>query len=207
MARDYQQEAYAEHERNLAIQQWMKDRVANIHANITAADVLVRNGITLHKNGHQQEQISCPFHGEDRKPSARYYPQNNNGSSSVWCFVCREQWDAIGLWKKFNGESKFSELLFNIERAFGISPPESRLPTAIVEEEYDPLQEEVKSQFEACESRLRQERDQFEMETHLKLGSIVDRLRYAHENNLLPLEEVKLRLDQVLDKIGEKVRG
>ena len=151
MPRDYTQEAFAEQERNLAIRQWTKDRVANIHGLVTAADVLVYHGITLHKSGLQEEQFSCPFHGEDRRPSARYYPQNKNGVSSVWCFVCREQWDVINLWKKFNGETKFSEALFHIEKAFGITPPESFIPASI-EDEYDPLKEEVSGLFEACET-------------------------------------------------------
>jgi len=205
VSKSYQQEAYAEQERNLSIWQWMKDRVENIHNQVSAADVLSHHGIALRKHGNQEEQFSCPFHGADKKPSARYYPQNKNGLSGVWCFVCREQWDAIGLWKKFNGETKFSELLFHIEKAFGITPPESHIPS--MEDEYDPLQEEVESLFETCESRLQKERDQFDMKTHLKLGSILDQLRYAVERGALPLGEAKVCLERVLSKIGEKIRG
>jgi len=202
--KNYQQEAYAEQERNLSIWQWMKDRVENIHNQVSAADVLSHHGIVLRKHGNQEEQFSCPFHGEDKKPSARYYPQNRNGLSGVWCFVCREQWDAIGLWKKFNGETKFSELLFHIEKAFGITPPEAHIPS--IEDEYDPLKEEVEDLLEVCENRLREERDRFDMQTHLKLGSILDQLRYAVERGALPLGETKVCLERVLGKIGEKIR-
>ena len=45
------------------------------------------------------------------------------------------------------------------------------------------------------------------METHLKLGSIVDQLRYASDNDILPLKDIKTHLERVLDKIGEKVRA
>jgi len=206
MARNYQQEAYAEHERGVAIRQWIKERVANIHSNITAADVLGRHGITLHKSGAQEEQFSCPFHGDDAKPSARYYPQNKNGISAVWCFVCREQWDAIRLWQKFNGEVKFSELLFQIEKAFGLPVPEPQ-SSIHIEDEYNPLKDEVASLFEACENRLREEREYFEMEAHLKLGAILDQLHYVSDNEALPLEAIKKNLEQVLNKIGEKVRN
>ena len=37
-------------------------------------------------------QLRCPFHGQDNKPSARYY----RDSQSVFCWVCRERWDVIG---------------------------------------------------------------------------------------------------------------
>jgi hypothetical protein len=205
VARNFQQEAFAEQERDSAIRQWMKERVTNIHGQVSAADVLIYHGVTLHKGG-AEEQISCPFHGEDRKPSARYYPPKGGGLSGVWCFVCREPWDAISLWKKFSGETKFSEILFHIEKAFGIVPPESSIPHTI-EEEYNPLQDEVEGLFEACENRLREERNKFDINTHLKLGSILDRLHYAFENGLEPLVAIKSHLEHVLLKIGEKVRA
>jgi hypothetical protein len=206
MPRNYLQDAFAENERNLAIQQWMKDRVENIHQLVSVVDVLAYHGVHLQKGGHQEEQLSCPFHGDDRKPSARFYPNNKHGRTGIWCFVCREQWDVISLWKKFNGESKFSELLFNIEKAFGITPPESNISKSL-EDESDPLQEEINNLFDTCDNRLREERDQFDMATHLKLGSIVDQLRYALDNKVLPPNTIKTHLEQVLNKIGEKVRG
>lgn len=205
MPRNYQQEAYAEQERSVAIRQWMKDRVENIRNQVTAADVLSRHGFSLRKGGSQEEQISCPFHGKDQHPSARYYPKSRGGYSAVWCFVCREQWDVINLWKKFNGESKFSELLFNIERAFGLTPPESHIPSFEIED--DPIEAEVEILLEACENRLREERNSFSMETHLKLGSILDRIQSDLENETLPLETIKTHLEQVLAKIGEKIRA
>jgi hypothetical protein len=38
-----------------------------------------------------EQQISCPFHGPDSKPSARYYPDSN----SMYCFTCKESWDTV----------------------------------------------------------------------------------------------------------------
>jgi hypothetical protein len=205
IARNHKQEVFAEQERNSVIHQWMKDRVANIHNRITAADVLSYHGIVLYKQGVQEEQFSCPFHGQDKKPSARYYPQSSSNLSSVWCFVCREKWDALALWKKFNGETKFSEILFNIERAFGITPPLVSVPS--IEDEYDPLQDEVNTLFEACENRLREGRDKFDIQAHLRIGSILDQLRYAVEKGFVSLGEGKNNLEKVVTKIGEKVRA
>lgn len=39
--------------------------------------------------GMEEEQFSCPFHGVDRKPSARYYKLTD----SAHCFTCHESWD------------------------------------------------------------------------------------------------------------------
>lgn len=184
----------------------MKARIANIHKSVSAADVLSRNGVGLRKHGGQEEQLSCPFHGTDTHPSARYYPEANDNISHVWCYVCRKRWDAIGLWKQFNGEEKFSELLFHIERAFGLTSPEFHGAPEI-EDEYDPVREEVERLFEACENRLRQYRRSFEMATHLKLGSLLDQTRFNLDRGALPVVEAQKRLTQILAKIGQVVRA
>jgi DNA primase len=43
-------------------------------------------------------QIKCAFHGEDRRPSARVYPDTN----SVRCFYCNKSWDVITFWAEMN---------------------------------------------------------------------------------------------------------
>jgi hypothetical protein len=41
---------------------------------------------------HAEEvQFSCPFHGKDNKPSARFY----RATQSCYCWVCRRKWDAV----------------------------------------------------------------------------------------------------------------
>lgn len=36
-------------------------------------------------------QFQCPFHGEDRKPSARLY----RSTKSCYCWFCKKRWDTI----------------------------------------------------------------------------------------------------------------
>ena len=36
-------------------------------------------------------QFHCPFHGEDKKPSARFYRSTN----SCFCFKCKKAWDPV----------------------------------------------------------------------------------------------------------------
>jgi len=39
----------------------------------------------------EEAQLRCPFHGDDRKPSARYYRE----TQSMFCWVCKKRWDLI----------------------------------------------------------------------------------------------------------------
>jgi hypothetical protein len=196
-------------ERHDVWRQWIAERVATIHQTVTAHDVLTRNGIRL-KYGGREEQISCPFHGRDTKPSARVYEASARSPSHVWCFVCQKNWDAIGLWKKFDGREdlKFAAVLRDIESAYGIVPPP--MPEGVsgdYEPEEDPLVLEVATLFEACEKRLRSAKHNFEMVPFLKLGVILDRLRHRLDERKIDYEKAKVVLRQVLDKIGEVVRS
>jgi hypothetical protein len=204
MARDFAKEIGNADARSSGFRAWMDARKQHINSQLTAGDILAKNGVTLRKSGNQQEQISCPFHGTDKKPSAKYYPEDGNSPSHVWCYVCRERWDVIGLWKKFTGTTKFSDILFQIERSFGLTPPEpSMIPD--MEDPYDPLKDEVDSMLNLCESRLREYRDKFEMQAHLKFGAILDQTRYKLARGALPLPVAKERLTMVLGKMSEKI--
>jgi len=186
-------------------QEWFKARVDNIHRHITAADVLERNGHGLRKSGMQREQISCPFHGEDRKPSARYFPESDESRSAVWCYVCHERWDAIKLWQKFSGTEKFSHVLLEIEQAYGISAPDGEnLPRR--QGPRNQAAQDVERLVELCEYQLRVEKSRYDMTTHLKFGSLLDQLRFAADNRALEPEAVKDRLQQLVQKMREKKR-
>ena len=39
----------------------------------------------------EEVQLRCPFHGNDRKPSARFYKE----TQSMFCWVCHKRWDVI----------------------------------------------------------------------------------------------------------------
>ncbi len=205
MPRDYQGEAFEEHEAREAGLRWVRARVEAIRKNVSAHDILRRNGVQLRYAGDREEQFACPFHGVDRHPSARVYPETVKGPSHVWCFTCHENWDAIRLWGKFTGgEQKFTRLLTEIERAFGITPPE-RPPTAAEMADYvDPEAIRIDLMFSTCEASLRSYRAAFALErkAHLTIGSILDRARYQYEHGLLSAEKVQSILSQVLDKIN-----
>lgn len=189
--------------------QWYRERTAAVKANVSAYDVLRHFGVRLKQGGSdREEQLSCPFHGKDNKPSARVYPDDTEGMSHLWCYTCRKRWDAIGLWKEFGGDpdAKFSRVLSEMERQFGLTPPEAPTWT---EEETGPSEAEETAHllFEACENRLREARPYFDLRGHLLLGQLLDKCRFAFEGRKASPEEVCLRLRQILDKIGAKMRG
>lgn len=62
----------------------VKDLVSK---SITLGDILkVEGRVSLNL---EEEQLKCPFHGRDSKPSARYY----RNTDSMYCWYCKERWD------------------------------------------------------------------------------------------------------------------
>lgn len=200
----FEDEARKELGQSDAYSRWMKARVEAVHQRISAADVLAENGLRLRYGGARPEQISCPFHGKDTHPSARYHPEAGDSRAGVWCFVCNKRWDAIGLWKEFRSfEGTFGSLLRSIERAYGLEPPEAP-PEGAAEEAADDY--ELAQLFEACEHRLRGSKRAFTMESFLTLSSLLERLYFRVEKGTIVLSEAKLILRKVLEKVGAKER-
>ncbi len=207
MARDFGREARDQVERQEASRLWVRARTDAVLKFVTAHDVLRRNGIKLKQSGaDREEQFSCPFHGRDNTPSARVYPETVRGPSHVWCFVCHTRWDVIGLWKKFSGaDPKFTRVLAEIERAFGIIPPEA--PPIDYDVGEDPEIAEIILLFDVCERRLLSAKRAFDMKAYLTIGSVLDRLRNQFEEQTATYNTLKDTLQKVLDKIGEKERS
>ena len=205
MWHDFRHDAEKELVHDVAVRAWMQLRIRAVHARVTAHDVLRRFGVRLrHNESDHEEQFSCPFHGQDRKPSARVYPSDGQRPSHVWCFVCQEHWDAITLYRKFTDDAMpFNQVLAAMERDYGIAVPEApRVPTdhvdtAIIPEAHQRL-------LDACEARLRAEKAAFEPRVHLAIGVLLDRVRFQMQT--IPLHESERMLRSILDKIGEKVR-
>lgn len=209
MNQRFVQEARQDRERDEATKAWFQERIAAIHGTVTVFDVLRRNGVRLKQvSDNEREQISCPFHGADNRPSAKVFPADTNSPSHVWCYVCHERWDAIGLWKKFEGLESFSQALAAIEREFGLKVPER--PAGIVAQKTDTQLEEFEKLLDMSESRLVMARSDYErhndMAGYLSAGSVLDRVRYRVRNRVLPPDKGVVVLTRLLDRIGEKIR-
>ena len=78
-------------------------------------DLLAEHGTKLRTPRHE-EQIHCPFHGADRSPSARHYPDTN----SVHCFTCKKSWDPVRFIMEKKG-LRFKEALDHLGHRYGIA--------------------------------------------------------------------------------------
>lgn len=200
----FENEARRELEKSESYQRWIRARIDTIHSRVSAADVLRSNGVRLRYGGSKPEQVFCPFHGNTRTMAARYHPEEGQSKAGIWCFVCNERWDVIGLWKKFHGyEGSFGGLLRSIEREYGIEPPEA--PPASFEEEAAE-DYELAQLFEACERRLRSAKRAFTLESFLTVSSLLEKLYFRVEKGGITLGQAKDILRKALDKIGQKER-
>lgn len=196
---------------NETTKKWFKERTAAIHARVTAYDVLRMHGTDLSQIGDdREEQLSCPFHGEDKRPSARIYPGREDNPSHVWCFVCQESgWDAIGLWKKFNSIS-FGQALSRLEREFNLPTPEAPRGAFEASEPSDELdqKEAFKRIYLVCEARLLSSKAAYrkgeDMRSYLNAGSILDRTKFKVDKDLWTPERGVMVLRVVLERIQAK---
>ena len=201
----FEQEARREATQQEVFKGWVRARVENIHASVSAHDVLRRQGVTLKQTGSErEEQFSCPFHGKDTKPSAKVYPAGARSPSHAWCFVCQERWDVITLWKKFEAfEGKFTRLLSDIEQAFGLLPPDKPLQENEID---DSEQIAFELLLDLCERRLKGAKRAFDMRGYLLAGQILDRVVYRVEKKALTYIEAKKILDKLLVRIALRER-
>lgn len=212
--RDHRQQVQQEDAIARIRHEWMQNRVTEIHRHLSAFDVLRRHGVELRSSSDREEQFSCPFHGSDNKPSARIYPESTRGPSHAWCFVCQERWDAISLWRKFNGgaELPFARALSQIEQACGIQTPEMPAELRGGGDTGPSLDLATFDTFyELCERRLMLAKAAYQklddMIGFLSACSLLDKLRYRVDKQQLSPEQGTTALEQLLAKIGKKVQA
>lgn len=191
--------------------EWYRQRVDQVHQRVSAFDLLRRNGVTIRQSSDTRaEQIHCPFHGQDKKPSARVYPDSARGPSGVWCWVCRRPWDVIGLQMQFSG-CNFSQALTELERGYGLTTPE--MPEGVREnvDETDEALNEFEILYDTCERRLRDARDVYhqlgDLKGFLQASTILDRVHHGVivTRRMSPSKGSDV-LRKTLDKIGQKIR-
>ncbi len=197
-----------------AIKAWYNIRTKAIHDRVTVHDILRRNGVSFRHTGDREEQFSCPFHGKDESPSARVYPSSPRSPSHVWCFVCRERWDAIALWKKYSGgEKSFHRLLSELEKLYNITTPP--VPEGAYDKGGLSATEQEKAEFErlygVCEQRLTGARDDYvrlqDMNGYLVAGSVLDKVYYQVGEGTLSARDGLDILKRLITRIGERIRG
>lgn len=90
--------------------QSVKEAILNT---VRLEDILVSMGRI--SGGMAEEQLSCPFHGVDRKKSARYYAETD----TAYCWVCTEKWDLFSFVAKKEGMS-FAEAIAYLVKTYRV---------------------------------------------------------------------------------------
>lgn len=105
----------------------MKDEILD---NIKMINILDKYGIEYRNN-----KLRCPFHGEDRRPSAKAYEKNFH------CFTCQRHLDVIGFVEEyFNLSFREAMQKINMDFNMGLDP---HTPV-----DYDKLNQIKSQQFE-----------------------------------------------------------
>lgn len=127
----------------------MKDEILTY---VTMENVLDKYGIE-----HKRGMFSCPFHGEDRKPSAKAYKNN------FYCFACGKNRDLIGFVEELFNLS-FKEAMQKINIDFGLGLDNYNVDynklnyiKNIQNEKKKKKQELTKKYCELCDTKLKYE--------------------------------------------------
>lgn len=87
----------------------MRDEILRL---LSMQDILIKYGIET-----RNTKLRCPFHGEDRRPSAKAYEKNFH------CFACQRHLDVIGFVENyFNLSFKEAMQKINIDFNLGLDP-------------------------------------------------------------------------------------
>lgn len=77
-------------------------RIRRIRDKVTLFSLYPKlTGKTIITSFDVPQQVRCPFHGKDNKPSARLYPDTDR----FYCFVCKESMDAFSFFQAYVGMS------------------------------------------------------------------------------------------------------
>jgi hypothetical protein len=87
----------------------------SIKEQVTLYQILIHYKIDFIGGGFK-EQISCPFHGDDLKKSARLFPDTD----TLFCWTCNKVWDVIEFVKdkeyiSFDASCVLIQSLFNVK--------------------------------------------------------------------------------------------
>jgi len=193
-----------------SLQEWIALRAAAVREAYSAFDVLVEKGVDDVPDQTTPTQIACPFHGADRKPSARYYPRSGSRHDYVRCYKCRENWDSVGLYAKFRGV-RFMDALAELERRFRVHVPRRPEGPEIVEPAdrgsayVSDKWSDVLRVLAILEAKLLRIRDRCSMSDYVKFCRLMDAVAWDFDKVGKATPEMAAALKKVMDRMDEAV--
>lgn len=197
-------------ERSPEEKKWVRERTQEILERYSSYEVLHENGYgEIVPDRGTAAQMSCLFHGADAHPSARYYPSEGGKNDHVYCFKCKEQWNAVALHAKLKG-IPFMGALMELERRFGIKASKGPKNDAITDPEikgsnYKSGQwKDVEKLITLAEKRLKSIRYSCNLVDYVKFCRVIDNIQWdLNHGDGDPTPTMIPALRKLLDKISE----
>lgn len=194
-----------------AFQEWVDERASVVRAQYSAFDCLQEHGFGNEiPDNTTPTQVSCPVHGPDNRPSARYYPSDGLRADYIHCYACKLHADAIQLYSKFKS-IKWYEALKELERRFGIKvtkapngqpieEPIDKTSSKYVSEAWN----DVPKMLEMLEGKLLRIRDKVTMNDFIKFCRLLDLVRWDLDHTQ---QKVTPEMVEVLKKAHDKMNA
>lgn len=190
------------------LQEWISRRAWAVRRVYSAYDVLREKGIEDVPDETTPTQLPCMFHGQDNKPSARYYPRSGTKSDYVRCFKCRENWDCVNLYARFRGV-RFMDALAELERRFRIKTPQ-RPDAADFMEPADRGSSYVSTEWRdiprvlsLLERKVMRARDKCGMTDYVKFCRVLDAVAYDFDKEGKSTPDMQAILRKLQERVDE----
>lgn len=168
--------------------EWVKERVQAVSEKYDVYDALVEHHVEL-DGKETTTQIPCPLpgHGQDNKPSARYYAADGLSPAHFYCFKCRENLKGIDLYARLHG-LEFMRALAELERRFGIHiQQKTKLDLNVPRSKTGDYESEAWSDvprfLEILEAKVIRLRDDTPMLDYIKWCRVLDAVRWDFSHN------------------------
>lgn len=98
----------------------LKDRTTLIKEKVSLKEFFDHVGIS-YQDISIPHQIRCPFHGIDSHASARFFPSQNGGSGSFWCWACNNGGDILWFAEQWYGLDHVVQACDKLEEEFNLA--------------------------------------------------------------------------------------
>lgn len=194
------------------VKDWIRRRVQAVRDVYTAFDAMMEGGHgEMIPDPDTASQISCPFHGPDNRPSARFYPRMGGTHDYVHCYFCKESWDSVNLYMRIKG-LRFMDALKDLERRYHVKVPVRPDMPDDYEEPPDKSSADYVSEawqdvgrvLPILETKLRRLRDAASMTDYVKFCRVLDAVAWDLDRNK---GEQTPQMVVVLDKLRKMMDG
>ncbi len=173
----------------------MKDEILNY---VTMENILDKYGIE-----HRNEMFSCPFHGEDRKPSAKAYKNNFH------CFACGKNRDIIGFVEEYFNLS-FKEAMQKINIDFGLGLKNNKVDYEKLKQVQNIQNEKkikkkklTKRYCDLCDNRLKLEKAINILNKKINVNNWETMVSLI-SNYDIRLQQIELKLEEIDNKLSSR---